>query len=483
MKIAKIQIQNILGIRELEITADAVTEISGRNGEGKTSVLGAVRAALGMYDYPTARLVHDGADKGMVVLVLDDGSTIRRTITRDETALEVRDSEGHKVKAPKSVIDALFDITQFNPLKLLRDDKKSRDERLATIIECMPIQVTKAEILKLAPEIQGQIDQIRTDRHGLDVIEDVYARLFERRTDINREGKATAATVEQLEASMPEEDVDGDADRKSELQKAKKTLETKREERIAEYEAERRSSRETAMRQCHERLAEADRIRQAAIEAANNGYELAKRDLECVRDEALQLAEEAFTAKKDAKLEQFNSLYQPIITELAKIEERDRTRVAIETQRRLLKDHSQKLDVLRAQSGALTETLARLKAHKQALLDKSPIPGLEIRDGEAFFEGLPFDQLNTAKKISLAVQLAALRAGQMAVICVDGCEALDAKSRALLEAACAERGLQMICTTVDDTPLTITTKAEPASPIKGLAPATIETEGGNDGGL
>jgi hypothetical protein len=132
--------------------------------------------------------------------------------------------------------------------------------------------------------------------------------------------------------------------------------------------------------------------------------------------------------------------------------------VAIETQRRLLSEQSQKLDVLRAQSSALTDTLNRIKEHKQSLLDKSPIPGLEIRDGEAFYEGIAFDQLNTAKKITLAVELAALRAGSMAVICVDGCEALDAESRQLLEDACTRRGLQMICTTVADHPLTIMAK-------------------------
>lgn len=46
MQISKVQISNILGIQELEFEPGGFTEVSGRNGEGKTSVLEAIKAAI-----------------------------------------------------------------------------------------------------------------------------------------------------------------------------------------------------------------------------------------------------------------------------------------------------------------------------------------------------------------------------------------------------------------------------------------------------
>ena len=91
-----------------------------------------------------------------------------------------------------------------------------------------------------------------------------------------------------------------------------------------------------------------------------------------------------------------------------------------------------------------------------------PIKGLEIIGGEVHYEGIHFDQLNTAKRINLAVELAALRAGSLGVICVDGCEALDEETFGKLVEVCHERNLQMICTRVAEEPLTINTTVEAA---------------------
>ena len=71
MHIQHIKISNILGIRELEFKAGQFVEVTGRNGQGKTSLLEAIKAATqGGHD---ATLLRKGAEKGEVVLVLDSG--------------------------------------------------------------------------------------------------------------------------------------------------------------------------------------------------------------------------------------------------------------------------------------------------------------------------------------------------------------------------------------------------------------------------
>jgi DNA repair exonuclease SbcCD ATPase subunit len=72
MHISKVKITNILGIDELEFQPGQFNAFTGGNGSGKTSALEAIKAALkGGHD---ATLLRNGADKGEVVLVLDDGS-------------------------------------------------------------------------------------------------------------------------------------------------------------------------------------------------------------------------------------------------------------------------------------------------------------------------------------------------------------------------------------------------------------------------
>ncbi len=60
-----------------------------------------------------------------------------------------------------------------------------------------------------------------------------------------------------------------------------------------------------------------------------------------------------------------------------------------------------------------------------------------------------------AREMRLKSALAAHKAGQLGVICVDGCESLDAKTFSVLEDTCSKANLQMICTRVTDAPLSV----------------------------
>src|SRR5438270_7793157 len=75
MKLEKVQIESIGGIEYLEFpTSAALIEVTGDNGVGKSSVLNAIRCVVeGGHDPALLRL---GAKKGVVRLLLDDGTTI-----------------------------------------------------------------------------------------------------------------------------------------------------------------------------------------------------------------------------------------------------------------------------------------------------------------------------------------------------------------------------------------------------------------------
>jgi hypothetical protein len=69
-----------------------------------------------------------------------------------------------------------------------------------------------------------------------------------------------------------------------------------------------------------------------------------------------------------------------------------------------------------------------------------------------------FDRLNTAQQVSIAFQIAKLRAGALAVCCLDGLELLDSESLGELEKQAQESGLQVFVTRVSDDDFAIETK-------------------------
>lgn len=100
----------------------------------------------------------------------------------------------------------------------------------------------------------------------------------------------------------------------------------------------------------------------------------------------------------------------------------------------------------RRQARALDE----IEAYKEELLAGLPIPGLEVRDGDVFRNGVQFDRLNTAQQVDIAVEIAKLRAGELGVCCVDGIELLDSGAFDEFRERALDSGLQLFVSRVTD---------------------------------
>ncbi len=195
MQISKITIRSILGIDELEFSPAGFTSIEGPNGTGKTSVIEAIKAAV--TPGHDATLLRNGAEKGEIVFVLDDGMTITKTVGADKSTTDVRDAEGKKVGRPAETIRALLDMMSVNPVEFLTAPKK---ERVKVLLESMPLPLDAAKLTKLSGIKVGA----DPDTHALHVIELVSKQVFEARTVTNRVVKEKDATISQLRQAMPE---------------------------------------------------------------------------------------------------------------------------------------------------------------------------------------------------------------------------------------------------------------------------------------
>lgn len=197
MKVLSLEADNFKRIRAVAITPiGSIVEVTGDNGEGKSSTLDAIWAALGGKDACPDKPIHSGAEdairageaKSEVRLVLGEGDEPKFKVTRRfklregvsyTTDLIVENAEGARFGKPQDILNALlgdfcFDLGFMN----LKDDEQVKALR------------------KFVPEVDFA------------ALEGLNKRDFEERTDVNRrvrdlEGQLAAMPV--IAGDLPEQ--------------------------------------------------------------------------------------------------------------------------------------------------------------------------------------------------------------------------------------------------------------------------------------
>jgi len=441
MKINHVRINSILGIDELEFSAGKFNEISGPNGQGKTSVLEAIKAGLvGGHD---ATLLRKGAEKGEIVLVLDDGTEISKRITERASPLTVT-QDGKKAQRPTDVLKTITDMLSVNPVDFLRAPKK---DRVRVLIETMPLE---ADVDRLA-EISGIPVKAQPGVHALAVIEAVRKQVFDDRTGTNRAVKEKEATINQLRLAMPDAP-DGVTGSEDEL--------------TAQLEAA-RSAKDAELERVATKLEGIRATSQTQVDAIKTD---AQARIDAIRAEAQAAiaAEQAKLADIESKASQqrertiakFNDTAAPLQQALAAIKASRGAAAKREQAMETVKQMEAELSDLKLDAESQTKALDEIDAYKVELLSSMPIPGLEVVDGDLFRDGVPFDRLNTAQQVDIAVEIAKLRAGPLAVCAVDGIELLDSAAFDAFRERAIESGLQLFITRVKDGDFSIKTDTQ-----------------------
>jgi chromosome segregation ATPase len=428
-KIALVKIKNFMGIDELEFAPDGkLTEITGKNGKGKTSILEAIKSITGASD---ATLLRKGADKGEVVLVLDDGMELITKVTAAGSSKSVM-QDGKKVPKPTDVIRSLTDLLSVNPVEFLTARKQ---DRVTVLLESMPIELDLAKLSAAAgTEITAQAGV-----HPLALIELVRKQVFEDRTGTNRAVKEKDATINQMSLALPDvpEGVTGnEAELADQLEEARAK---------AAAENERITTKIDGIRK--ERQAEIDKLRadaQEAIDKIKADAQAAIADVQA----ALADFEGKAARQKELTKERFAATAGPINQTLTAMKvnrdafaRREQTQAIIEQMKVELVD-------LERDVAAQTQAIAKIDAYKAELVNNLPIPGLEVIDGEVTRNGIVFDRLNTAQQVDIAIEIAKLRAGELAIACIDNFEMLDPEAFEEFKARAEESNLQLFVTRV-----------------------------------
>lgn len=395
MKIKQIKINNILGIEELEINTDAkLTVVKGQNGVGKTSLIQAINAALG--GGHDATLLRNGTDKGEIILVLDDNTSINKTVTESGSTVKLKDKAGKLIPGKtQSLIDALTNKSKaLNPVNPIEFLTLKPELRTKLLLESLPLEIS-AE--KLAKAINGYEAHIEEGGHALDVIANIRKQIYEERTGVNRVAKDKQATVRQLEETITniESDVEQLKTDIAQLEEKKDMMQQKK----AEY-----------------------------LEDLRKEYEQQKTQLE-----------ESFK-------EQFEPVNEELISKRAKVE----GAISATKTKQIIEQTATEAREQAEYSEQLTQYIANLDELVKDMQAELPIPGLEIKDGLIYRDGVVYDRLNTQKQIELAVEIARRQLGELEFMIVDGIERLDTEHYNAFKEVAEKSNIQMLLTKVAD---------------------------------
>lgn len=279
--------------------------------------------------------------------------------------------------------------------------------------------------------------------HALRQIDNAYTVVFDERTGTNRAARDKEATIKELAATLPpatETDVSPEDD--AALMVRLNGIDAAKTARLAEIDG-----KLSGYRSEHETKVAGLRGQIEALQT-QVGEEIA--DFANTQTRA--------GAARETSTNEFAEQRAPVAAALASIHSNRDAAIRAKQTRETVDRMETEAEALREDGRRQTAALDSLLAYKSELLrDGLPIDGLEVRDGEIFRHDVPFDRLNKAQRVEIAIELAKLRAGEMKLICVDDFEMLDAEHFAAFQEQALASGLQLIVTRVTDGDFSIRT--------------------------
>ncbi len=195
LKIVGLSIENMRKIRaiNMEFTDKGLTQIVGKNKQGKTTALDSIELALGKFDSSKVSMITNGEKKSKVMLDLGDYNVTRDVNNKNtkSSSLKIETKEGKKVPKPVEFVDSLINELTFNPYIFINKKLSAKMEALKSL------QNIGSEIDKIDYAIKEQSEErtlVGRERKKLgehQTIEEEYLymdikELLQKKQDIDR---------------------------------------------------------------------------------------------------------------------------------------------------------------------------------------------------------------------------------------------------------------------------------------------------------
>lgn len=405
MKILRLQADSFKRLKAVDITPKGnVVEITGRNAQGKTSVLDAIWAALGGATHIQAKPIRAGATKARIRLDLGE-LIVTRNITEKGSTLTVENAEGLPYKSPQRMLDDLVGALAFDPLAFTRMKAREQFDQLKAI---------------------AQVDL------DLDTLDRQNQADFERRTAINREHKQILAQLEGM--PVPAGAVTEDQDVSILLEQQQRLTAALTDSKL------RMQAKAT-------KQANLDRLHQE-IEQIRAAFAAKKQ---AILDAEQELA--GLEAPDETDLQDLSEQIQAVGEEIRNSQQANAARQEAKRQIERRQDYLTRAQDLEKQSNDLTETMAaRAKAKQDAIAKaKMPVDGLGFGEGVVLYNGVPFDQASSAEQLRVSVAIAMAANPKLRVIRIQDGSLLDDTSMQVITDMARDHDMQVWMEKVDST--------------------------------
>jgi len=399
-RIIGLQVENFKRISAVSISpnGDPVIQITGKNAEGKSSVLDAIWAALqwrsasGSIPEPIRR----GEEKATVRVDLGD-LIISRTWKGDKSNLQVTTKDGAKYSSPQSILDKLVSEIGFDPLEFTRMQPRDQRTTLMTLlkIDFSELDQERAEHLKSKTVAQAQVT-------GL------YQQLMD---------------IPEIPEDVPEQEVSA-GDLIHQIQEAQAF-----NQRIKVVESEYNSLYQL----CLKTRDEADKLRAQLGVLEDQLGEL-----------WLKEGNHPWNEFKDEPLKDLSPL-QAQLTNIETINKQVR-------QKQQKTAITERLQLAEQTVNEITESIGCIDQDKKDALEsaKFPVPGLSFDETGVLLNGVPFSQASSAEQIRVSLAIGITLNPDLRVLLIRDGNALDSTSLGIVSQMAQESDMQVWMERVDE---------------------------------
>jgi predicted ATP-dependent endonuclease of OLD family len=400
MRITEIRAENFKRLKAVHVElTDGVIQVTGANGQGKSSFLDLIPFLIGGKDASPQKPLRNGAKDGFAECTLSNGVTIRATINKTgRGTLTVTAEDGSKIGSPQALLDAIWNDRTFDPVAFKNMKPKEQ-----------------MELLK---------DLLGIDFTALDTERE---ESYKQRTVVGRDMKAKQAVLENTPiVNAPNEEVSV-----TELSKALQEA----NEANATFDGVKVKTEAfgTRLAVC---VAEIDELQARLAVLQQEKDEL----------EANVKKGKAWLAKHEPHLVDTAGLIEQINSA-----EETNKKVRAKQERSKLK---KEVDAIEQEYKNLDARIAEIDEEKRKIVAEAdmPLPGMAFSDEGITIDDVPLAQISAADQLKLSVKMGFLMNPELKVLLIRDGSLLDSKSLALITQLAAEEDekAQVIIERVDE---------------------------------
>ena len=387
VKISSFEIENVKRVKAvaLEPTANGLTVLGGKNGQGKTSVLDAIAWALGGNKFAPSEPYRDGSTiPPHLKIELSNGIVVERS--GKNSSLKVIDTNGNK--GGQALLDEFISQFALDLPKFMNANGKEKADTLLKIIG----------VGDKLYELETEEEKLYNQRHAIGQIADQkqkFAKEMVEYKDVPDEPVSAADLIKKQQDILAR---NGENQRKREQKKR--------------YELE-LAQAQTAFETAKAKLAEAEQNAAIACKSAEN------------------LVDES-TSELERSISDIDEINRKIRANLDKAKAEDDAKIYAEQ----YADLTNRIENLRKEKYALLNNA------------ELPLPGLSVQDKELTYNGYKWDNMSGSEQLKVATAIIRRLNPNCGFVLLDKLEQMDVETLSDFNNWLEKEGLQAIATRV-----------------------------------